>query len=71
MSPRVLTMLACVPLLAALAILTLSTARAAPVTPAPSGPAGSHTVNNRLATGAGALIGAAIAIAIIRRAPRD
>jgi hypothetical protein len=71
MSPRVLTMLACVPLLAALAVLTLCTARATPMTTTPTTASGSHAVNNRLATGAGALIGAAIAVVIIRRAPRD
>ena len=66
MHPRVLTLLACVPLLAALAVLALSTTRAAESRDraVPRGPVGI-----RVATGAGAVVGAALAIAVLRRAP--
>lgn len=67
---RILTLLACVPLLAALAVLTLSTARATPETAAPGGQVTRpNPVAARVAAGAGVLVGAALAIAVLRRAP--
>jgi len=63
MRPRVLTTIACVPLLAALAVLTVSTARA------DAGPARPDPVGARLATAAGALAGTVLAVAVLRRAP--
>lgn len=61
MRPRVLTVLACLPMLAGLAVLTFGTILAAPARPV------ADPMGTRLATGAGVLVGVALAIAILRR----